>query len=89
MYELMIRACNASAKYAATRSGEEPNGDDSSEISGNRLFAWSRLSTATHSAHCSSKPNSLKPDDSASTVRNINGVEGEIDKRMMWKRTRI
>ncbi|KAJ0864340.1 hypothetical protein HanPSC8_Chr12g0540801 [Helianthus annuus] len=63
----MILACNASAKYAATRSSEDPNGEDSSEISGNNEFARFRFSTATHSAHCSSKPNSLKPEDSAST----------------------
>ncbi|KAD6794935.1 hypothetical protein E3N88_05831 [Mikania micrantha] len=61
-YELMILACNTLAKYAATRSGDNPSGEDSSEISGSRLFTWSRLSTATHSAHCRSNPNGRKPE---------------------------
>lgn len=46
-----MRARRASEKYAATRSGEEPKGDEREVISGRRFKASERLSRETDSAH--------------------------------------
>ncbi|RDX96996.1 hypothetical protein CR513_20291, partial [Mucuna pruriens] len=72
----------ACAKYAPTRSGEVPNGDESSAISGRRSLAKSRLSMATHSAHWRRRPRSLRPMDSA--IEGLLVLAGEVGSLEGW-----
>lgn len=63
-HEFNSLADMASEKYAATRCADVPNGVESSDTSNSILFASSRLSADTASAHCNSKVKMCNPSSS-------------------------